>query len=58
MGLLRQAAAALAPDAGGFDVVAEVKVHRGGDRAELDALLALNLERYGELDVVILTRPR
>lgn len=59
MGLLRAAAASLAPLAGELDLVGEVHLEQG--QAELDELLEL-LElarrRHGALDVVILAAPR
>lgn len=61
MGLLRAAAAALAPELeDGLDVVAELRLEPGAD---LDAVLeALELARArgyrGALDVVVLAAPR
>lgn len=59
LGLLRGAAALLAPDAGELDLVAEVRVADSGD--DLQALLELvrlAVHRHGPLDVVVFSQPR
>lgn len=59
MGLLRGAAAALAPLADELDLVGEVHLAQGQtDLEELLALLRVARERHGALDVVILAAPR
>lgn len=61
MGLLRTAAAALAPlvDELDLDLVGEVHIEQGQDSIdELLQLLELARHRHGDLDVVILAAPR
>jgi hypothetical protein len=60
MGLLRAAAAALAPELEDLDVVAELRLEPGADLAPVIEALELARARghRGALDVVVLAAPR
>jgi hypothetical protein len=59
LGLLRGAAAALAPLADELDLVGEVHLEQGQTNLdELLAVLRVARERHGALDVIVLAAPR